>query len=189
MTEIMKSISLSGGRILEICRGDITRLAVDAIVNAANAHLAHGGGVAAAIARQGGPAIQAESNAWVRQHGPVTHAHPAYTSGGNMPCKYVIHAVGPVWGEGDEGRKLVEAITGSLALADELALTSIAFPAISTGIFGFPKELAAALFMKCIPAYFDSHAESGLKSVTIALFDDPTLKAFSDAFSSAFEQD
>ncbi len=184
MDELVKTRRLETGQELEIWRGDITALAVDAIVNAANAHLAHGGGVAAAIARKGGPAIQRESDAWVRQHGPVTHEQPAYTSGGSLPCKHVIHAVGPVWGEGDEGQKLTAAINGSLALADELGLVSIAFPAISTGIFGFPKHLAAAIFMNAIPAYFSAHPGSSLKNVKIVLFDDATL----DSFSSAFEQ-
>jgi O-acetyl-ADP-ribose deacetylase (regulator of RNase III) len=151
--------------------------------------LAHGGGVAAAISRKGGPTIQEESNTWVRQHGPVTHARPAFTSGGKMPCRYVIHAVGPVWGEGDERRKLADAIRGSLALADQLKLESIAFPAISTGIFGFPKDLASAIFMESIPAYFSAHTASGLKVVKIVLYDSPTLSVFSDAFRKTFEQD
>ncbi len=188
MEEITKTQSLPAGQTLQICRGDITTLAVDAIVNAANAHLAHGGGIAAAISRKGGPAIQEESHAWVRQHGPVPHDQPAYTSGGNLPCKYVIHAVGPVWGDGDEGRKLADAISGSLALADKLKLASLAFPAISTGIFGFPKDLAAAIFMNAIPAYFAANPESGLRVVKILLFDDATLEAFTNAFNSAFEQ-
>ena len=157
-------------------------------MNAANARLAHGGGVAAAISHQGGPAIQEESDAWVRQHGPVSHARPAYTSGGKLPCRYVIHAVGPVWGEGDEQHKLAQAVDGSLALGDELKLASIAFPAISTGIFGFPKDLAAAIFMECIPAYFTAHPGGSLKTVKIVLYDTTTLQAFLDAFNNAFEQ-
>ncbi len=188
MCETVLQQRLPGGQSLEICRGDLTALHVDAIVNAANAQLAHGGGVAAAISRAGGPAIQQESNEWVRSRGPVSHASPAYTSGGNMPCKYVIHAVGPVWGSGREEEKLAAAIDGSLALADELELASIAFPAISTGIFGFPKDLAAAIFMNVSPAYFTANPESGLRVVKILLFDDATLEAFTNAFNSAFEQ-
>ncbi len=188
MAEIVQSEKLASGQSLEICRGDITALPVDAVVNAANSHLAHGGGVAAAISRRGGPAIQEQSDAWVRQHGPVTHAQPAWTSGGSLPCRYVIHAVGPVWGEGDEPRKLAEAIEGSLALAKELKLGSMAFPAISTGIFGFPKELAADIFMERIPAYFAAHPGGSLQKVLIVLYDAPTLQAFSAAFDKRFNQ-
>ena len=180
---------LPGGRTLEICQGDLTAMKVDGIVNAANAHLAHGGGVAAAISRAGGPAIQQESNAWVRSHGPVSHAKPAYTSGGNMPCKYVIHAVGPVWGIGQEEEKLAAAIRGSLALADELKLTSIAFPAISTGIFGFPKELAASIFMRVIPEYFEDQPQGTLRQVMLVLYDTPTLTVFCQAFKKEFHLD
>jgi O-acetyl-ADP-ribose deacetylase (regulator of RNase III) len=180
---------LPGSQTLEICQGDLTAMKVDAIVNAANAHLAHGGGVAAAISRAGGPAIQQESSAWVRSRGPVSHASPAYTSGGNMPCKYVIHAVGPVWGSGREEEKLSAAILGSLALANELKLTSIAFPAISTGIFGFPKELAASIFMRTIPQYFEKQPHGSLRQVMLVLYDTPTLTIFCQAFKEEFHLD
>jgi O-acetyl-ADP-ribose deacetylase (regulator of RNase III) len=145
--------------------------------------------VAAAIARAGGPAIQQESDDWVRKHGPVRHAQPAYTSGGNMPCKYVIHAVGPVWGSGREEEKLAAAILGSLELADRLKLVSIAFPAISTGIFGFPKELAASIFMQTIPQYFENHPHGSLRQVILALYDTPTLTVFCQAFKKEFHLD
>ena len=180
---------LPGGQSVDICQGDLTALHVDAIVNAANAQLAHGGGVAAAISRAGGPAIQQESSAWVRGRGPVSHAQPAYTSGGNMPCKFVIHAVGPVWGSGEEEDKLAAAINGSLALADELKLASIAFPAISTGIFGFPKELAASIFMQTIPDYFVRNPQGTLKFVSLVLYDSPTLSIFSEVFKKEFNLD
>lgn len=189
MCETILQQRLPNGQSLEIRRGDLTALRVDAIVNAANAQLAHGGGVAAAIARAGGPAIQRESNEWVRSNGPVSHASPAYTSGGNMPCRYVIHAVGPVWGSGGEEEKLAAAIHGSLALADELELGSIAFPAISTGIFGFPKELAASIFMRMIPQYFEDQPRGTLRQVMLALYDTPTLTVFCQAFKKEFHLD
>jgi O-acetyl-ADP-ribose deacetylase (regulator of RNase III) len=169
---------LSPTRRLEIAQGDLTREPVEAIVNAANAHLAHGGGVAGAIVRAGGRSVQQESDAWVREHGPVSHAEPAYTGAGNLAARYVIPAVGPVWGEGDEDRKLVEAITGSLRRADELGLRSIAFPAISTGIFGFPKDRAARMFFQAIPAYFAKHPGSGLELVRLVLWDDDSVEVF-----------
>jgi O-acetyl-ADP-ribose deacetylase (regulator of RNase III) len=164
--------------MLQIAQGDLTQESVDAIVNAANSALQHGGGVAAAISRGGGPEIQAQSNAWVREHGPVSHAEPAYTTGGRLPCRYVIHAVGPVWGEGDEDNKLKAAISGSLRLADHLELSSIAFPAISTGIFGFPKERAAGIILSAIRDYLTHNPTSSLKQVRLTLFDRPTIDAF-----------
>jgi len=131
------------GNVLCLWQGDITQLEADAIVNAANAYLQHGGGVAGVISRSGGPEIQAESNAWVAEHGPAGNAEPAYTTAGELPCRCVIHAVGPIWGSDDEDAKLDAAVTGSLQLAEKLDLRSLALPAISTGIYGFPKERAA----------------------------------------------
>ena len=95
---------------------------------------------------------------------PVSHARPAWTSGGLLPAKYVIHAVGPVWGDGDEDNKLEVAVTGSLRVADELKCASIALPAISTGIFGFPKERAARIIFSAIEKYFMETSSSGLKT-------------------------
>jgi O-acetyl-ADP-ribose deacetylase len=174
--------SFENGQQLEIVQGDITEEQVDAIVNAANSHLAHGGGVAGAIVRKGGSEIQSESNEWVRQHGPVSHDQPAYTRAGRLPTRYVIHAVGPVWGDGDEDQKLQRAIQGSLAMAELLELTSIAFPAISTGIFGFPVGRAARIFRDTIMAYFVRNPHSRLSLVRITLWDEETVRIFLKAF-------
>ena len=174
----LREKTLPGGQTLEIIQGDIITEKVDAIVNAANEQLDHGGGVAWAISRAGGPKIQAESDAWVREHGPVSHAEPAYTGAGNLPCRYVIHAVGPVWGDGDEDAKLAAAVRGSLWRADQLKLTSIALPAISTGIFGFPKERAARIIFAAIEACFLENPGSTVKLVRMTLFDQPTIDAF-----------
>ncbi len=184
MNKVLVDRTLAGGQTIQIVHGDLTAEATDAIVNAANAHLQHGAGVAGAIARGGGPAIQAESNAWVRAHGPVQHAHPAWTSGGLLPARYVIHAVGPVWGDGDEDAKLTAAVQGSLQAADELRLQSIAFPAISTGIFGFPKDRAARVMLSAIEQYLASNP-SGVTLVRVVLFDDLTLRAFMTIWAAA----
>ena len=96
MNTVLAERVLPSGQTIQIAQGDITIEAVDAIVNAANEHLQHGGGVAWAISKKGGPAIQKESDDWIQQHGLVPHAHPAWTSGGLLPAKYMIHAVGPV---------------------------------------------------------------------------------------------
>ena len=173
---------LASSQIVQIVRGDLTAETTDAIVNAANEHLMHGGGVAGAITRAGGHVIQEESDAWVREHGPVPHAQPAWTSGGRLPARYVIHAVGPVWGEGGEDAKLAAAVNGSLQVADQLKLDSISFPAISTGIFGFPKEQAARVILSAAKAHL-SQGRSGIKRVRFVLFDEPTI----DAFKAAWE--
>jgi O-acetyl-ADP-ribose deacetylase len=168
---------LSAGQTIQIVQGDLTTETTDAIVNAANEHLSHGGGVAWAIVRGGGEIIQQESDEWIRVHGTVSHAHPAWTSGGHLPMKYVIHAVGPVWGDGNEDEKLGAAVNGSLEVADELKCSSISFPAISTGIFGFPKERAAHVMFSTIENYF-SHHQSGIKLVRLVLFDEATINAY-----------
>ncbi len=178
--EALRNRSLPHGGQFRLLRGDITAEPVDAIVNAANRHLMHGGGVAAVIARKGGAVITEQSAAWVRQHGPVPHDRPAYTDCGNLPCRYVIHAVGPVWhgGQDDEDAKLRAAVQGALRRADELGLRSIAFPAISTGIYGFPKRQAAAVIFQAVEDYFAAHPESGVEDVRLVLYDRPTVEAF-----------
>ena len=97
-------------QIIRLVHGDLTEERVDAIVNAANTQLVHGGGVAGAIVRRGGVEIQVESTQWVKEHGPVSSGEAAITTAGNLPCEHVIHVVGPVWGEGDEDRKLEKAV-------------------------------------------------------------------------------
>lgn len=184
MSRLWREIPLTSTSKIQLVQGDLTQEAVDAIVNAANDRLQHGGGVAGAIVRAGGPGIQAESEAWVRSHGPVSHAEPAYTRAGELPCRYVIHAVGPVWGEGQEDEKLAAAVAGSLRLADRLELRSIALPAISTGIFGFPKERAARVILNAVRGYFQRNPASGLELVRLTLFDGPTVEAFLKAWDS-----
>jgi O-acetyl-ADP-ribose deacetylase (regulator of RNase III) len=194
MNTVLKEHVLATSQTIQIVQGDITTEAVDAIVNAANEHLQHGGGVAWAISKKGGSAIQKESDAWIRQHGPVSHAHPAWTSGGLLPAKYVIHAVGPVWGDtqsagagGNEDKKLSEAVTGSLRVADELKCASMALPAISTGIFGFPKDRAAEIIFSAIEKYFASNT-SNLKVVKLTLFDQATVDVFLKSWQGKWAQ-
>lgn len=184
MNVILEETTLDAGRTLQLVQGDITLETTDAIVNAANEHLKHEAGVAGAISRRGGPDIEAESDAWVRTHGPVQHASPAWTSGGQLPCRYVIHAVGPVWGSGEEDAKLTVAVAGSLRVADELGLASIAFPAISTGIFGFPKERAAGILLSALQGYFEK--VSSLQLVRIVLYDASTMAAFEKIWHDHF---
>lgn len=186
MNTVLTERALPTGQTIQIIQGDITTEEVAAIVNAANEHLQHGGGVAWAISKKGGLAIQQESNDWIQKHGPVSHARPAWTSGGLLPAKYVIHAVGPVWDDSQSAtairemdNKLALAVTGSLVVADELKCSSIAFPAISTGIFGFPKERAAGIIFFTIEKYFtEGNSQSEIKVVKLVLYDQPTVDVF-----------
>lgn len=184
----LREIQLTENTNLCLVQGSLTGQGVDGIVNAANSHLAHGGGLAAAIVRAGGAIIQQESDAWVRQHGPVSHAEPAYTGAGRLPCQYVIHAVGPVWQGGGqhEDADLAAAVTGSLRLAERLGLASIALPAISTGIFGYPRERAARVILASIAAYLEAHPTGMLQEVRLALLDDGSIEPFVEAFDDHF---
>ena len=188
MSAILAEKILPTGQSIQIAQGDITLEEVDAIVNAANEHLQHGGGVAWSIVKRGGDVIQDESDAWIAKHGLVSHSRPAWTSGGSLSARTVIHAVGPIWGDGDEDAKLSAAVTGSLRVADELGIASIAFPAISTGIFGFPKERAAEIIFKSINTYFGAKSDSSVKLVRIVLFDDATVGVFLNVWEEKHEK-
>ena len=178
MTTLVFQRGLPQGQKIRIIHGDITESNVDAIVNAANAQLKHSGGVAGAIVRRGGPQIQIESDEWVRQYGPVTHEQPAITSAGRLPCRHVIHAVGPIWGQGREDQKLLDTVNGVLILARDLNLASLALPAISTGIFRFPKERAARLIIDAIMDFYHRNPNSLLMTVDLMLFDEPSVNTF-----------
>jgi len=166
---------------IEIIQSDITELKVDAIVNAANEHLAHGGGVAGAISRRGGPVIQHESNRWIKEHGIVKTGNTAITTAGNLPAKYVIHAVGPVMGTGNEDEKLHNATLNSLKLADEYDIRSLAFPAISTGIFGYPVDRCAGIMLETSHNYLKS--TTNIHKVIFCLFDQKSLDIFLKTFT------
>ncbi len=132
------------GKKLRIVEGNIVFLSVDAVVNAANKSLILGGGVAGAIRNSGGPSIQEECN----KIGPIEVGEAVITGGGQLKAKYVIHAVGPVYGEGEEDKKLAKATLNSLKIAKKRKLRSIAFPAISTGIFHFPIKRCSEVMIK-----------------------------------------
>ncbi len=185
MNVIIREHTFPSGHMLQIARGDLTAETTEAVVNAANRYLEHGAGVAGAIVRKGGPQIQLESREWVRAHGLVEHAKPAYTSAGNLACRYIIHAVGPVWGEGEEPDKLAAAVRGSLEVAEHLGLASIAFPAISTGIFGFPREVAARVILTTIQGYVAENPASRLLLIRLVLYDQETA----DIFITTWDQD
>ncbi len=170
--------TLPGGQMLAIVHGDITEAKVDAVVNAANERLQHGGGVAGAISRKGGAVIQAQSDQWVHEHGSVRTGSAAITAAGRLPARCVIHAVGPIWGSGDEERKLGDALAAALALADAHAVTSIAVPAISSGIYGMPKALSARVLIGAAVDYLRAHPDSTVKEIQFCNIDEATVSVF-----------
>ena len=174
--------------ILALVEGDITELDVDAIVNAANEYLSHGGGVAYAIARRGGPAIQRESDTWVRQHGLVRTGTAAITSGGDLKARHVIHAVGPVYDRTPRSAELLaSAVRASLQRADARELRSVALPAISTGIFGYPVRDAAKVMLKAAISYL--RGGTGLERVVFCLYGRPTFDVFVETLSAVVPQE
>lgn len=154
-----------GKSFIELVQGDITEMDTEAIVNAANAQLQLGSGVAGAIRRKGGPAIQEECN----KIGGIFVGGVVITTGGNLKAKYVIHAIGPMMGEGDEDNKLRNATFNSLKLADEKGIKSISFPAISTGIFGYPLERCAKVMLNTTIEYLKSET-TRLERVVFCLY-------------------
>jgi len=175
------------GKTFEIKQGDITLAKTDAIVNAANKLLRHGGGVAGATVHRGGLAIEAESTMWVAEHGPITPSRPAYTTGGEMDCKYVIHVVGPVWGEGEEKDKLRWAIRGAFRMGEKLEIRSISFPAVSTGIYGFPADLAAEIFIDEIFSYCTANGVSSIEIIAMVLYDEEMYGRFTAKLQDRIE--
>ena len=167
-----------GNKTLRLVQGDLTERDVDVIVNAANSHLQHGGGVAGAIVRKGGQIIQEESN----KIGFVPVGSAAITGAGKLLSKFVIHAVGPRMGEGDEENKLKNAVLNSLFLATEKGLKSISIPAISSGIFGFPKDRCASILVNEAMNYIKKNPKSSLVLIEFCVHDDLTTEYFKMEF-------
>lgn len=168
-----------------IKKGDITKEQVDAIVNAANSHLKHGGGVALAIVRAGGQEIQKESDEIIKKIGFLPTGNAVITNAYRLPCKFVIHTVGPIYGEGNEDEKLSRAIYNSLYLAHLYNLKSIALPAVSSGIFGFPKDRCAKILIDTSIDFLSS-IKTNIEKVVFCLFDDETFNYFLSYYNSKF---
>ena len=164
-------------------RGDITERIVDAIVNAANSNLYHGGGVAAAIVAKGGQIIQEESE----KIGYVRTGNAVMTSAGKLPCKAVIHVVGPRNGEGRENEKLTQAINSVLKLAQQKNFKSISIPAISAGIFGFPKDKCAKILVQESINFIKKQGSHNTvpEIIEFCVLDDETLKHFEKVLNYA----
>lgn len=142
--------------MLRVVQGDLPTQRVDAIVNAANENLQHGGGVAAAIVRAGGSVIQQESTDWVTEHGPIGHGSAAITSAGSLPARYVIHVVGPRYEAGQDNAYLLrQAVNAALDAAALSGCKKVALPAISAGIFGYPRPEACKVIAKASRDWLD----------------------------------
>jgi O-acetyl-ADP-ribose deacetylase len=161
---------------IEVIKDDITMLDVEAIVNPANNYLIHGGGLAAAIVRRGGQIIQQES----KKIGFVPTGHAVYTTGGHLKAAYVIHAVGPRYKDGKSGEseKLLSAVKTALDIADKKKLKSVALPAISSGIFGYPMGACAEVIIRAITEFLSAAPETTLEKVIVCLFDDDAFAEF-----------
>lgn len=165
-------------------QGDITTLEVDAIVNAANTSLLGGGGVDGAIHRKGGRAILDDCLKIIARQGGCKVGEAVITTAGELPANHVIHTVGPVWTGGGKNEKqlLTNAYFNSLQLAVANNLKTIAFPNISTGIYRFPKKLAAQIAIKTVNDFLDSNEAESLEEVTFICFDDENLLIYRQAF-------
>jgi O-acetyl-ADP-ribose deacetylase (regulator of RNase III) len=165
--------NLSNNKVIGLVKGDITERKVDAIVNAANSFLKHGGGVAGAIIRKGGKEIQIESD----KIGYVPVGSSVITTSGNLPCSAIIHTVGPKMGEGDEDNKLGSTITSVLEIASQKEFKTISIPAISSGIYGFPKEKCANILLNKSVNFLTKNKTS-LEYIEFCIIDDDTLIHF-----------
>lgn len=175
---------LYGDRELLIQIADLFAAPVDVIVNPANGGLSHGGGVAGQIVERGGEIIQQESDQFIKQHGELHSGMVAMTSAGALPFQAILHAVGPRMGEGDEEDKVTQAVSSCLKLCQMHDWQSIAFPAISTGIFRVPVDVVARGFYRAITSFWDARLEGAPDKVMICLTQDnfePFVLAFRDA--------
>ena len=168
---------------LEVIKGDITKIKVDAIVNAANSSLLGGGGVDGAIHRAGGPAILEECKKIVARQGGCKTGEAVITTAANLPAKYVIHTVGPVWrgGNNKEREKLAKCYLNSLQLAVENNCKTMAFPNISTGVYHFPKEDAAKISVDSIQQFLSK--DHSIEKVIIVCFDDENFRYVSNSIT------
>jgi putative ATPase len=175
-SEAVAREELGGGRVFEVVVGDLLREPVDAIVNAANGQLAHGGGVAAAIARAAGPALEAEGDRIVAERGEVPTGDAVVTTAGRLPFRAVVHAVGPRLGEGDEESLLVRALRSAFERADERGLTSLSFPAVSSGIFAVPLDTCARAYVRAVREHVAAHPQTSLRRLRLCLMPGPLVR-------------
>lgn len=185
-TVVHAQLDLTTGHRLEICQGDLTKEKTQAIVNTANEHLVHLGGLAHSIAKAGGAKLKEESETYVRQHGPIPIGGVAVTSAGSMgpgPIQYVIHAVSPAWhgGNASEEELMYTTVMNSLRKASELGVQSVALPCFSTGICRFPKDTCAKIFFRAIADFCKEQSNQPrklLELIRVTNLDDITTRVF-----------
>jgi O-acetyl-ADP-ribose deacetylase len=173
------------GTTIRTFTGDLTEERVDAIVNAANVHLEHGGGVAGAISRAAGPVVQRESDAWVAEHGPLRDDTAAVTGAGALPCRLIVHVAGPVYdaGRDDNDARLRAVVTAALDAGREQGARTMAFPAISAGIYGYPLVEATAVLVSAVADWVRAHPGE-LDEIRLVGFDDAATGAFAAALDT-----
>jgi O-acetyl-ADP-ribose deacetylase len=177
----MEMRALSNGDTMMVVKGDLTSSRHDAIVNASNEHLLSGGGLSGAIHSAAGPGLESECKAIIARRGPLHAGDAVITGGHRLPAGHVIHAVGPVWRDGDSNEEatLYKTYRSAIRAADGHGLTSIAFPSISTGIYGYPVELAAPVAVRAVTEGLI--AAKSTREATFVLFDDTTYEAYAAA--------
>jgi len=168
-SEVKYEYEFAHGQVLQVRLGDITEETADIIVNESNGNLNHTSGVAGVLSQKGGKEVQLQSDRWVRKHGPVPPGQVAVTEAGQLPCKWLIHAVGPIWRGGNwrEDSELWDAMWNCMVWASKLHVQSIAIPAIGATFLGFQKERCAYLLVDCIAKFFHKHPKTKLKEVRI----------------------
>jgi O-acetyl-ADP-ribose deacetylase (regulator of RNase III) len=176
VNKVVSNMQFGEGKEFQVVVGDLLREETDCIVNAANGHLAHGGGVAAIIARAAGPTLVEEGDRLVRENGPIATGDCVVTTAGNLPFKGVINAVGPRMGEGNEEFKIASALKSSFRRAQERGWESVSFPAVSSGIFGVPYDICARAYMKAVVGFWRDYPYSCVRRICLVLFEGPILE-------------
>ena len=178
-------VASASDSVVVAVRGDLATQQVDAVVNAANEHLAHGGGVAAALSRAAGPRLQEESDRWVEEHGPVDPGTAAVTGGGDLAAQWVVHVVGPRYREGQDNQGLLtQAVMTALDAAAGAGARSVALPAISAGIFGYPRREACAVIARTAAQWVGQNPGK-LDEVRLVGWDDSTRDDFAAGLEGA----
>lgn len=172
-------VALAGGRILVAVEGDLTLERADALVNAANEELAHGGGVAGALSDAAGPTLQLESDRWLEQHGPLATGRACATGAGELAASCVIHAVGPIWrgGRHREPELLASAVTSALDVARSKTCASVALPVLSAGIYGYPPRDAVAVIAAAIRAWCARQPDGNPREIRVVALDAALARA------------
>lgn len=187
-SQVVATHRTNDGKVIQVRSGDMTKEDVDIIVNAANKQLDHASGLAGAIVKNGGEIIQIESDIYIQENGKVHDGDIAVTGAGELPAKKVIHAVGPIWHGGAENEELLlrQCVWKSLKKTEELGFASISIPAISSGIFRFPKDLCARILIQTTLDFFKSNPRSSVNEVRFTNFDKNTVEVFEKEFKKRF---